>query len=67
MNHEKKIEKQWKNKVADIYESCPKCGYSIGHLMENKDGKRVHTKCPECRTMMTDLSIDEKEYMLSRM
>ena len=67
MNREQRIEKQWKKKVADIYESCPKSGYSIGHHMEIKDGKRVNMKCSECGTMMTDLSIDEKEYMLNHM
>jgi len=60
-----RIEKQWKKKVFDIYESCKKCGYSHGSAHVIKDGKRVHHPCPKCGNMMSDLSIDEKESMLN--
>jgi len=59
-----RIEKQWKKKVHDIYESCKKCGYSWGHANLIQNNKRIHHKCPKCRTMMSDLSIDEKESIL---
>lgn len=51
------------------YESCSKCDYSWGkfHFEKDKDGKRIHHKCPKCGTLMTELSDEEKEYMYKRM
>lgn len=49
-----------------FYERCPECGYSWGSFLM-KNGKKVHKNCPRCGTLMVPLTIEEKEFMYTRM
>jgi len=62
------IEKQWKERIHDIYLVCPKCGRCFGStIYVDKNHQKVFKPCPDCGTMMRDLNLEEKEYMLKRM